>query len=496
MIHLLDRVGVKRDVFKVPFLITHLERSGITNRVSEKTKRRCYMLASWLILYYFNVTWAIGIRTFGVVKGTLNPPCCRSINATQNYARNQSNCSCWEPFVGDHGTSLIGLLDTAVLVPFSIANLILGNFADHFNYRYILTIGGVSVTFLLTLFGLGYFLNIHIFAYFLVIQLFYGLSASVYSSTFAVIGIWFHGCRRKHVIISAWATYSGVGRILGGLLPAVWVDGPWGWAFVTNASLITIAAFLTFFLLVPYPESIGISTNKKVEGDGESEKTQKSEGIKFWRAFLVPGVIEYSITFFFNKSVYYTFLFWLPYLIRNTVIGGIQYQSSLSAVFSILFDIGSIFGVVTGGFIASKLSYSLVCTGYLYTSAVLLYVYSVVGSLHLAANLVCLFFIGATVNGTHALILSCVTIDLGKSKSIAKNTRAIATMNGIINFSGSVGAAITVSLIGVLFRFGTGVVLYSMIGATIISVLFLTRIALRDLSQIINDQRRKVYVIQ
>ena len=459
------------------------------------------MVISWLILYYFNITWAISIRTLGVIKGTLNPPCCKQLNST--LARDADadadaslNCSCWAPFIGDHGTFLIGLLDGGFLFSFTVGTLVLGNFADHVNYRYVITVGGFAVFILLNLFGLGYFFSIHAFPYFLVIQILYGINASVYSSCFAVIGIWFHGCRRKNTIISIWATYSGVGRILGGLLPALFADGPWGFAYVTNSSLIFIAVILVFLFLVPYPDYIGIELDAAASAN--REKKPRAKGINFFRALLIPGVLEFSLTFFFNKSVYYTFLFWLPYLIRNTVIGGVSYQSSLSAVFSILFDIGSVFGVIVGGVIADKIhSYSLICIIYLYTGAVLIYVYSVVSSIHLAANLVCLFFIGFTVNGTHALILSCVSIDLGRNKRITRdNTRAIATMNGIINFSGLVGASLTVSLIGVIFQLGTNAVLYIMIIAMVLSALSITRIAVKDTLRIVKNNYHHVYVVE
>ena len=489
-----QKIGLNRDSFKVPYLITLLDKTFLTKYVSDKTKRRCYMTASWLILYYFNITWAISIRTFGVIKGTLNPPCCKEINTSR--LDSMQNCSCWAPFIGDYGTSLIGILDGAFLIPFTLATLVLGNVADHFNYRYVITIGGACVVVLLNLFGLAYFLSIHSFPYFLIIQILYGINASVYSSCFAVIGIWFHGCKRKNTIISIWATYSGIGRILGGLLPAIFADGPWGYAYVLDSSLILIAVILVFLFLVPYPDYINVQLDKNKAEDGE--KKRRAKGIKIWRALLIPGVIEFALTFFFNKSVYYTFLFWLPYLIRNTVIGGVSYQSSLSAIFSILFDIGSIFGVVIGGLVADRIhSYSLICVAYLYTGAVLIYVYSVVSSIHLAANLICLFFLGFTVNGTHALILSCVSIDLGRNKRIIKeNTRAIATMNDIINFSGSVGASITVSLVGVIFQLGVNAVLYTMIIAMVLSALSITRIALKDIWRIYNDHRTSVYVVQ
>ena len=91
----------------------------------------------------------------------------------------------------------------------------------------------------------------------------------------------------------------------------------------------------------------------------------------------------------------------------------------------------------------------------------------------------------------------CVSIDLGRNIRIRNdNTRAIATMNGIINFSGSVGASLTVSLIGVIFQLGTNAVLYTIIAAMILAALSITRIAIKDTLRIFKANTRYVYVVE
>ena len=44
--------------------------------------------------------------------------------------------------------------------------------------------------------------------------------------------------------------------------------------------------------------------------------------MSFWAAWAIPGVAVYSFTLFFAKLVAYTFLYWLPYYINATEVGG------------------------------------------------------------------------------------------------------------------------------------------------------------------------------
>ena len=45
-------------------------------------------------------------------------------------------------------------------------------------------------------------------------------------------------------------------------------------------------------------------------------KEDSEKAISFFGAFLIPGVIEFSLCLFSAKLVYYVFLFWLPHYIK------------------------------------------------------------------------------------------------------------------------------------------------------------------------------------
>ena len=48
--------------------------------------------------------------------------------------------------------------------------------------------------------------------------------------------------------------------------------------------------------------------------------SESHEGINFWDAWRIPGVLSYALCLFFAKLIAYTFLYWLPYYIKSTPI--------------------------------------------------------------------------------------------------------------------------------------------------------------------------------
>lgn len=54
-----------------------------------------------------------------------------------------------------------------------------------------------------------------------------------------------------------------------------------------------------------------------IESAKENVKPNDNKAINFWSAFAIPGVLEFSVCFFFTKSVSYIFLNWLPKFISH-----------------------------------------------------------------------------------------------------------------------------------------------------------------------------------
>lgn len=194
-----------------------------------------------------------------------------------------------------------------------------------------------------------------------------------------------------------WNAHTSVGNILGSLVSAAMLkrggDG-WGNAFVVNGVLTIACGWLVHNFLVVAPEDAGLpsphggeqhetlvssssgnsggelgvlepegrdgnvggdvgsigSATSKTQKYPHSPKTfaKKPPAAGFKAALKIPGVVTFSLCLFFTKLVAYTFLYWLPFYIERTEIGGVYLTPAQAGRLSTLFDIG---GVAGGAFV-------------------------------------------------------------------------------------------------------------------------------------------------
>ena len=400
----------------------------------QKYKHSLYKILAWVTTYYFFFALYYSYTVLSSVKGTLNPPCL-SRNDTRNLSMPNStrdgNCSGWEPFIGDHGNTLLGILDFVALFSFAILNLIVGNITDHFDYRYNICVSGVILFLSSTLFGSGYYLEIHSFPFYLFAHVLLGIGGCGMSGCIGVLGKWFHG-KRSGIIIGIWSTSVPLSCILGKPLASIWSDYVWGASFYSSSIITGTATILIFLFLVPDPAYL--QQNKKEftltkNAKKDTHQNKKVSGISIWKAFRIPGVVEYSFVLFFGFIAYYSLHYWFPYLIRNSVIEGVVYITSVSSMFSIVFDVGSMVGTVVGGGLSDFLgSHAITVTLYLYLSILLLYCYYLLYTIKLVYNLIILFSIGCTLGGSFVILANSISISLASHKSLKGNSNATATI--------------------------------------------------------------------
>ncbi|XP_010139094.1 PREDICTED: sugar phosphate exchanger 2-like, partial [Buceros rhinoceros silvestris] len=275
---------------------------------------------------------------------------------------------------------LFGALYNAFLVAYAIGMFLSGIFGERLPLRYYLS-GGMVLSGLFTvLFGLGYFWNIHVLWYFIVMQVCNGLVQTTgWPAVVACVGNWF-GKGKRGLIMGIWNSHTSVGNILGSLIAGVWVSSAWGLSFVVPGVIIAVMGVICFFFLVEYPEDVGcspplhhdivggVTTSEKdpeaitsnegplgISGrsytdrcDSPKEPAEEPEAISFLGALRIPGVVEFSLCLLFAKLVSYTFLYWLPLYIVNVAHFGAKEAGNLST----LFDVGGILG----GFFAGLIS--------------------------------------------------------------------------------------------------------------------------------------------
>jgi len=214
----------------------------------------------------------------------------------------------------------------------------------------------------------------------------------------------------------------------------------------------------------------------------------KDKAIGFFKALLIPGVIEFSMCLFFSKLVAYTFLLWLPRYINNTT----DFDASVSANLGTLFDVGSIVGGILAGLLSDVTGMSAItCSVMLLIAVPLLFVYQSYGAVSIATNISLLIIIGIFVNGPYALITTAVSTELGTHPSLKGSARALATVTAIIDGTGSIGAAVGPLIVGSITYYGWEYVFYMLMASDVMALLMLSRL-IKNEYQRFREKRREL----
>lgn len=236
----------------------------------------------------------------------------------------------WAPFSGSNGTALLGQLDVAFLSVYALGMYFSGHLGDRLNLRIFLTVGMLGTGLFTSLFGVGYWGNIHNFYYYLVVQMVAGLFQSTgWPSVVAVVGNWF-GKKKRGLIMGIWNAHTSVGNIIGSLIASALLSFGWGWSFLVPGLIIAFMGLVVFLILPVAPEPVGTNREeyeynspKKNRADSiepllSPQKSFEEKAIGFIEAWKIPGVAPFALCLFFSKLVAYTFLYWLPFYVSHS----------------------------------------------------------------------------------------------------------------------------------------------------------------------------------
>ena len=216
--------------------------------------------------------------------------------------------------------------------------------------------------------------------------------------------------------------------------------------------------------------------------------TREKGGVSFMAAWCIPGVAVYAFTLFFAKLTAYTFLYWLPYYINSTEVGGQRLTPIEAGNLSILFDVGGVLGGVFAGYLSDvSNSPAIVSCSFVYLAIPMLYLYRTFGALSFSINISLMMVAGFFVNGPYALITTAVSADLGSSSTVGGNEKALATVTAIIDGMGSIGAALGPMLTGYISELPGGFdnVFMMLYGSGLCAGLLLSGLVLRELSELL-----------
>ncbi|KAM3242602.1 hypothetical protein ACQJBY_054931 [Aegilops geniculata] len=406
----------------------------------------------------------------------------------------------WPPF---HDPALLGETDVAFLAFYSLGMFGAGHLGDRLDLRLFLAAGMVGSGAAVAFFGAGYFLSLHSLVFYVFAQAVAGLLQSTgWPSVVAVVGNWFGG-RRRGLIMGIWNAHTSVGNISGSIIAAAVLRYGWGWSFVVPGGLMALGGVLVFFFLAPYPEDVGFASWPPKQASGASTDEEDSntstageedrrDAVGILKAFSIPGVLTFATCLFFAKLVAYTFLYWLPFYLTQTAIGG-EYMSVTDAGYlSVLFDVGGIIGGILAGFMSDQLdARATTAAMFMYLAIPSLYAFHAYGSTSKVTNIALMMISGLFVNGPYALITTAVSADLGTHKSLKGDSRALATVTAIIDGTGSLGAALGPFVTGFISKTGWDSVFIMLILCALIAGACLSGLVKSEIQQIIQNWRNR-----
>ncbi|XP_044296977.1 sugar phosphate exchanger 3 isoform X2 [Varanus komodoensis] len=375
-------------------------------------------------------------------------------------------------------TLFLGTLDTIFLFSYAVGLFVSGIIADRLNMRWVLSFGMCSSALVVFVFGTLtewlHFYNVWFYSFLWIVN---GLLQSTgWPCVVAVMGNWF-GKAGRGFVFGLWSACASVGNILGAFLASSVLQYGYEYAFLVTASVQFAGGVIVFFGLVISPKEIGLpevgeetdgaaeegASEPLIGGDTNEDDEEQNysiqatdlsssgsgpqpEAIGFFQACCLPGVILYSLAYACLKLVNYSFFFWLPFYLSNNF----GWKEAEADKLSIWYDVGGIIGGTIQGLISDMLQKRAPVLAISLTLAVVsLFGYSRSPNSK-AINAVIMAVTGFFIGGPSNMISSAISADLGRQEMVKSSSEALATVTGIVDGTGSVGAAVGQYLVSLI----------------------------------------------
>ncbi|KAL2102449.1 hypothetical protein ACEWY4_001617 [Coilia grayii] len=415
-------------------------------------------------------------------------------------------------------TLFLGVLDTIFLFSYAVGLYISGIIGDRLNLRYVLTVGLCGSAVVEFVFGtvtewMGIY-NVYVYC---VLWVCNGLlQSAVWPCVVAVMGNWF-GKSGRGFIFGLWSACASVGNILGAFLASSVLKYGYEFAFLLTSAVQFAGGVVVFFGLLTSPKEVGLSVDTDtglhaVERDSDSQRPlmsdeeededeveeEEEEGlcetpptaIGFFEAFCLPGVIPYSLAYACLKMVNYSFFFWLPFYLSSN-FGWKEVEADRLSVW---YDVGGIIGGTVQGLASDVLGRRAP----IIALSLLLAMGALFGYSHSpddkVVNAALLATTGFFIGGPSNMISSAISADLGRQEALQGQQEALATVTGIVDGTGSIGAAAGQYLVSVIESNWNWIsVFYFFVVMTGGSLVFIMPLLVRELRSMCRDRQTQTH---
>ncbi|XP_034019660.1 sugar phosphate exchanger 3 [Thalassophryne amazonica] len=478
-------------------------------------------LAVFLLTFFSYVLLHASRKTFSNVKVSISAQWTPSIQNDSFPAFSPTER--WEDnhlFEDEkQATLFLGALDSIFLFSYAVGLYLSGIIGDRVNLRYVLCFGLCGSAVVEFLFGTVtewlHFYNIYLYCGLWVLN---GLlQSAVWPCVVAVMGNWFSKSGRGFVF-GLWSACASVGNILGAFLASSVLKCGYEYAFLMTSGVQFAGGVIVFFGLLTSPKEVGLSVEmesglKSAETDTDSHKPlmsdeedvcetqwndseqdgpqdEPSQAIGFFQAFCLPGVLPYSLAYACLKLVNYSFFFWLPFYLSNKY----KWKEAQADRLSVWYDVGGIIGGSVQGLISDwmgKRAPVLAVSLAVAMGSLVGYSRSPNDQL---INAVLLATTGFFIGGPSNMISSAISADLGKQEAIRGSHEALATVTGIVDGTGSIGAAAGQYLVSLIeSRLGWMYVFYLFVAMTGGSIVFIIPLIVSEVRAMWRERRLRCH---
>ncbi|KAG7496187.1 sugar phosphate exchanger 3 [Solea senegalensis] len=456
-------------------LLPHTERAGTPQpelRAAPVMPSPCcgylsqytnHHLVVFLLTFFSYVLLHASRKTFSNVKVSISAQWTSSVQNDSAHAFSPSET--WEDnhlFADENQATLfLGALDSIFLFSYAVGLYLSGVIGDRVNLRYVLCFGLCGSAVVEFLFGtLTEWLHIYNIYLYCFLWILNGLlQSAVWPCVVAVMGNWF-GKTGRGFVFGLWSACASVGNILGAFLASSVLSYGYEYAFLVTSVVQFAGGVVVFFGLLTSPKEVGLSLVSEtglspVETDRDSHRPLISDeedevevqepddppvspqAIGFLQAFCLPGVLPYSLAYACLKLVNYSFFFWLPFYLSNNY----NWKEVEADRLSVWYDVGGIIGGTVQGLISDfmgKRAPVLAASLAMAMAALVGYSRSPNDQV---INAVLLAVTGFFIGGPSNIICSAISADLGRQAALRGSQEALATVTGIVDGTGSFGAA-------------------------------------------------------
>ena len=217
---------------------------------------------------------------------------------------------------------------------------------------------------------------------------------------------------------------------------------------------------------------------------------KRPKAISFFRALLLPGVIPYSLAYAFLKMVNYVFFFWLPFYLSSSY----GWPESAADQLSVWYDVGGIVGGTVAGVLGNRFNKRALVVAVMLVMAVpMLYVYKNLNAgQDMTINAFMLVCLGGLIGGVANIISAAISADLGRQDAIRGNVEALSTVAGIIEGTGTMGAALGQLAVPYMkAAFGWGSVFFFLMVAISLAVVNILPIVVVEVKAAVRSRRQR-----